>query len=149
MSAAAAAVPQEQQRQQLPVHPQHSNALSTTPSAPSLLHTRIISFILKNHLALGIVLGVFLGALYPPPGRWLSTFPITTIAICFIFVVQGLRLDTQEAKRRPALLPRHTLRHCSHSAGEPVPVVPAAVDAVRAGGVDVRVVFVLVYADDD
>ena len=82
------------------LHLQHPSAQPAV-AAPSLqpsLFTRITSFLIKHHLPLGISLAVLLGALYPPPGRWLSTFPTTTIAICLIFCVQGLRLDTEEAK---------------------------------------------------
>jgi len=80
---------------------QHPPSSITQPAAaaasPSLLR-RIVSFLIKHHLPIGIALAVFLGALYPPPGRWLSTFPTTTVAICLIFCIQGLRLDTEEAK---------------------------------------------------
>ena len=98
----SAAGPQQQllQQQSAPVTHTAGLPVAAAPAPPSQrsLFTRVTSFLLKHHLPLGITFAVFLGALYPPPGRWLSTFPTTTIAICFIFLIQGLRLDTEEAK---------------------------------------------------
>ena len=101
MSSATALLPQQQQQQQpnnASLSASMSNSTAASSPDPPPLTTRVVSFLIKHHLPLGIVVGVVLGALYPPPGRWLSALPTTTIAICFIFCVQGLRLDTEEAK---------------------------------------------------
>ena len=73
--------------------------MSTSPAAemPSLA-AQNWAFFLRHHLALGIFFGVVLGAVWPTPGQWLSSLPITTIAISIIFLIQGLRLETEEAK---------------------------------------------------
>ena len=67
------------------------------PPTPSLA-AQNWAFFLRHHLALGIVIGVAVGALWPAPGRALSAIPFTTIAIALIFFIQGLKLETEEAK---------------------------------------------------
>ena len=101
MSSLAALAQHPQQQSHRSVQPPSSVILPSiraAPPSPPSLCARVTSFLIKHHLPIGIVLGVLLGALYPPPGLWLASFPTTTIAICFIFCVQGLRLDTEEAK---------------------------------------------------
>lgn len=70
---------------------------SPSPAQPSLL-AQNWAFFLRHHLALGIFLGVVIGAVWPEPGQSLSHLPLTSIAIFIIFLVQGLRLETEEAK---------------------------------------------------
>jgi predicted Na+-dependent transporter len=53
---------------------------------------------LKHHLPISLLLLILLGAAWPEPGQWLSQLPITSIAICLIFFLQGLKLETEEAK---------------------------------------------------
>lgn len=67
------------------------------------------AFLLKWHLPIGLVLGVLMGFVWPPPGAAAKRWGVSSYCIALIFLLSGLKLKTSEirsalsAKRAAAL----------------------------------------------
>ena len=75
------------------------NNIESSPPPISAIR-RIWNFIVRNHLPIGLLLAILIGSQWQEPEKFLSSLsiPINTIAIAIIFFLQGLKLETKEAK---------------------------------------------------
>lgn len=59
---------------------------------------KILDFLFKYHLPIGLIIAIAFGVLVPQPGIEVSKAPITTIGVCIVFFLSGLKLETKELK---------------------------------------------------
>lgn len=68
----------------------------TLPKLP--LYKRVLDFLYRNYLPLGLIFLVFFGILVPAPGVFLSKYPTHYICIVGLFLHSGIKLRTGEIK---------------------------------------------------
>ena len=78
--------------------PLETEASERAPPAKPSCWSRFCKFLFDHHLPIGMVIGISLGLIWPPPGKELAGTPLATIGIVTIFLVSGLKLETSEIK---------------------------------------------------
>jgi sodium/bile acid cotransporter 7 len=104
-----------------------TNAHTPAPhSSAGRVCKRVRSFLIAQHLPLGLAFFTLFGFLVPVPGKALAQTPLNTISIVGIFFIAGLNLQTSEVKAALRAVPSYVFGFLSILAISPCLAFPIA-----------------------